>query len=193
VSVRFTVQADGADQVIGALRALNFEGKKNVEEVIRATARDMRKSAKARAPVKSGRFRRAIGAKFSKDGLSAEIAAWRRGRQSPHPLSHIFEFGTKPHTIEPKRKKALAFHGGSKLGPADMGPEQATVRGSVKHPGTPATPFLFPSFEEHRAAYVRHLQEGLGRAGREAATAWRKHAMRSQTRRNRASLRRAGL
>jgi HK97 gp10 family phage protein len=194
VSVRFKVEMEGKSQVLGALRALDFEGKKNVEEVVRLTARNVRRAAKAKAPVKSGRFRRSIGAKFSPDGLTAEVAAWRRGRQGPHPLSHIFEFGTAPHKIKPKNRKALAFHGGAQQGPgAEMGPEQATVRRSVQHPGTPATPFLFPAFEENRADYVRNLREAIGRAGREAAAKWRSHASRSQGRRDRASIRRAGL
>jgi HK97 gp10 family phage protein len=186
------VQADGKDQVLGALRALNIEGRNNVEEVVRLSSRKIRRSARARAPVRSGKLRRSIGTRFSKDGLSAEIAAWWRGRggKRVHPLSHIIEFGTAPHKIKPEKRKALAFHGNAT---GEMGPQQATIRTVVNHPGTPAKPFLFPAFEEHRAGYVRDLREALGKAGREAAAKWRSHAGRSQTRRNRASIRRAGL
>jgi HK97 gp10 family phage protein len=192
VSVRFTVEMDGKDQVLGALRALNIEGRNNVEEVVRLSSRKIRRSARARAPVRSGKFRRAIGTRFSKDGLSANIAAWwrGRGRERVHPLSHIIEFGTAPHKIKPEKRKALALHGKVT---GEMGPEQAKFVSSVNHPGTPAQPFLFPAFEEHREGYIRDLREALGKAGRQAAEKWKAHAGRSQTRRNRASLRRAGL
>lgn len=44
------------------------------------------------------------------------------------------EFGTPPHTIRPKTKKALAF----KVGGQDV------VVSQVKHPGTTAQPFMRP-------------------------------------------------
>jgi len=42
------------------------------------------------------------------------------------------EFGTPPHIIKPRRKKALRF---------DVGGESVVVR-SVRHPGTMAQPFI---------------------------------------------------
>lgn len=58
------------------------------------------------------------------------------------------EFGSKPHPIFPKRRKALAWGGGRTLGGrlrAGARPEFFAKR--VDHPGTRARPYLTPGLE----------------------------------------------
>jgi len=59
-----------------------------------------------------------------------------------HPAGLFHEFGTKPHTIEPKGKVLKLADGGF-------------VSGPVKHPGMKATPFLRPAKELWPTAYRR--------------------------------------
>lgn len=63
-----------------------------------------------------------------------------------HPLGKIIEGGAHPHEIAPKKGQTgvLALADGS------------FVRGVVKHPGSPAKPFLRPTLPLWPAAYRRH-------------------------------------
>jgi HK97 gp10 family phage protein len=71
--------------------------------------------------------------------MSVDMLAGGRGQAGGVFYASHVEFGTKPHVIRPKRKKALAFFGGtSKVlggGGANM------VRRKVNHPGN--RPFRF--------------------------------------------------
>ena len=60
-----------------------------------------------------------------------------------HPLAPIIEGGSQPHTIEPK-KKVLRLADGS------------FVTGPVRHPGTPAKPFLRPTLPLWPELYRRN-------------------------------------
>jgi hypothetical protein len=59
------------------------------------------------------------------------------------------EFGTRPHKIVPKNKKALFWRGA-----------RHPVK-SVNHPGSRAKPFLFPAYEAERPAFTKALREAL--------------------------------
>lgn len=58
------------------------------------------------------------------------------------PLSNIFEEGAKPHTIAPMRGGALV----GKAGERSRG-SAFFARGSVRHPGMNARPFIGPVFD----------------------------------------------
>ena len=57
------------------------------------------------------------------------------------------EFGTKPHIIKPKNKKALYWKGASH-----------PVK-SVRHPGSKAKPYLIPAFEKEKDTFINDLKE----------------------------------
>lgn len=59
------------------------------------------------------------------------------------PLGMILEEGASPHTIEPRRRKALKLADGS------------FVSGPVSHPGSPAKPFLRPTLPLWPSLYRR--------------------------------------
>lgn len=59
------------------------------------------------------------------------------------------EFGTKPHVILPRRRKALAWGGGRTLaGRLRAGAVATNFARRVNHPGTRAQPFLIPGLEK---------------------------------------------
>lgn len=93
----------------------------------------------------------------------------RRGHPSAYivaPVRHavFVEFGTDEHPISPVRRRALAFPGRGR-GMVIIGPRLKSgrwlVRGggktgltsrrsyAVKHPGTEAAPFFFPTINRH--------------------------------------------
>lgn len=77
---------------------------------------------KIAAPSDTGRLRSSIKV-FYENGILKIFAA-----------EHVFhvEFGTKPHDIKPKNKKALKFQKGGKN----------IIVKAVKHPGTKPNPFI---------------------------------------------------
>jgi hypothetical protein len=68
--------------------------------------------------------------------------------EAKHPLAHLEEFGTDPHTIKPKRSKVLVWSpwgvGSARAGSFSQETHFATV---VEHPGAKANPFLRPALE----------------------------------------------
>lgn len=59
------------------------------------------------------------------------------------------EFGTRPHTIVPKRRKALAWGGARRLsGSLRSGARATSFATKVEHPGTQPHPFLKPAAEK---------------------------------------------
>lgn len=74
------------------------------------------------APVDTGRLKNSIKVTSTENGISIFMVDYGK----------FVEFGTPPHTIEPKEKKALRFEvGGDEL-----------IRKKVKHPGTRPNPFI---------------------------------------------------
>lgn len=161
--MKFSVDLKDGDKLIATLNRLQVETAVEVADAIKESAKAVRREARARVPVLTGEFRRRIGYKISRDKLTAEVAAWRKGggynNRRPHPLAHLIEFGTAAHVIRPEKKKALKF--------ATEGSTE-TYRLAVQHPGTPAKPFLFPAYEAERANYVQRLNEALNKAAKKA-------------------------
>ncbi len=74
------------------------------------------------SPVDTGRLRNSIKVKSSGKGLIVWMVDYAK----------FVEFGTPPHIIEPKNKKALKFKGGK--GPV--------IVKKVRHPGSRPNPFI---------------------------------------------------
>jgi hypothetical protein len=68
-----------------------------------------------------------------------------------HPLGKIIEGGAHPHEITPKK---------GELGVLKLA-DGSFVRGSVKHPGSPAKPFLKPTLALWPTAYRRHASAAM--------------------------------
>lgn len=92
------------------------------------------------APVSTGQLRRSI-RPLQTGVFSAQIIA-----AAPH--AEAVEYGTKPHTIRPIRKKVLV---NSKKG---FGP----VRGEVQHPGTSGQPFMHLAAASFRNYFISNAK-----------------------------------
>lgn len=78
------------------------------------------------------------------------------------------EFGTKPHTIVPVRRKALAWGGARRLsGTLRSGARPEFFARRVEHPGTKAKPYLVPGAK--RAMERGGLRDSIVRTWNEAA------------------------
>lgn len=112
-----------------ALRESGAEAGNTTQGVLLQSANYIKADMEQRAPVRTGRLRQSIA--ITVDGSGVKIG--------PHTEYAAFvEFGTKPHVIEARNKKALAFM---------MGNTRVVVK-RVNHPGSRAKPFVRPAFED---------------------------------------------
>lgn len=91
-----------------------------VQPILNQVAAEVETDIKRNAPVDSGDMVRSV----RRRGNIIRISA---------PYWHFVEYGTEPHVIRPRTKKALWWPGAHH--PVKM----------VRHPGTPAQPFIRPA------------------------------------------------
>ena len=131
------IEIIGDKELLTKLRQLGSAVAGNaLKEAAMAGAEIVVDAAKARAPRRTGQGAETIHAEFiDTKGDSITVDVGPDLKKGFH-LKFV-EFGTPPHTIRPKRKKALAFPGGAH-----------PVR-VIHHPGTPARPFMRPAIDEN--------------------------------------------
>ncbi|MFW6331223.1 MAG: hypothetical protein ACOC3J_05820, partial [Gemmatimonadota bacterium] len=139
-----TVKVENLSQLQHTLRTLPESVAGVAAEEIQETAVKVRDEA--RRTVRDGDVRPTIKKRSRDKGLDATVTAghWR---------AKFEEYGTKRHTIAPKRATVLTGgkavstrSGGAVFDDEAFGP----VSGPVVHPGQRPHPFLIPAFELHR-------------------------------------------
>lgn len=92
------------------------------------SANYLKAEMEARVPVRTGKLKQSIEVRPQGDKVIVGPDTF---------YANYVEFGTKPHVIEAKNKKALAF---------TMNGQKVVVK-KVNHPGTRAQPFVRPAFD----------------------------------------------
>lgn len=117
----------------------NFEEvvSKDIQGAITRSTYRVGGAARRNAPSQHGKLRQSI--VESVKGLEGVISV-----NAEH--AGAVEFGTRPHLIKPKRKKALAFKPGAGFRFWDEAGR--IVVKLVRHPGTAAQPYLRPAMQE---------------------------------------------
>jgi hypothetical protein len=116
--------------------------------------------AKERVPRKTGNLDRTIRVgELDVQAQRVTIVAGGTGRVGANQYgvhsrgavgyARFVEFGTRPHVIRPKTKKALAWGGTRRLsGELRKGSKATNFARVVNHPGTRAKPYLRPGAEQ---------------------------------------------
>ena len=118
---------------------LNDKTKDNVQKVLNNTGFKIEAKAKGNVPVDTGHLRRCITTKIGDMEVIVHTSNIKYARG--------VEFGTRPHLIKPKNKKALYWKGA-----------KHPVK-SVNHPGSKAKPYLIPAFESEKDNLIKDLKE----------------------------------
>ena len=121
------------------LRELPDEIKDDVRKVVKNSAFNIERNAKSSASVKTGHLRRSISTKMG--DMEATI------HTSNLKYAPMVEFGTRPHIIRAKNKKALYWKGA-----------KHPVK-QVNHPGSKAKPYLIPAFDKEKDQFLEKLKE----------------------------------
>lgn len=144
--MKLHVQAVGAEQVRTNLRAL---GKQMADRALAATAVEVEQFIEGEAAKHNvtGRLVRSIYKKRITEG-------WEIGhdpRVAPHAV--FVHWGTRPHVIRPKRKKALRWPAGGKF----------VFAGVVNHPGYKGDPWLTRAAREAPIIFKKQVELFLAR------------------------------
>ena len=123
------------------LGELPDEIKDNVRKVVKNSAFNIERNAKSSASVKTGHLRRSISTKMG--DMEATI------HTSNLKYAPMVEFGTRPHIIRAKNKKALYWKGATH-----------PVK-KVNHPGSKAKPYLIPAFDKEKDQFLEKLKEAI--------------------------------
>ena len=134
---RTVVEMQGLDRVVRELQRKGLDVRAGMETICHAGAEVVLADAKARAPdyVAENLGRRTS----AKRATRVEVSL---GPQREKHIARWVEFGTKPHTIQPRtkkrgRKRALAIPGWG-------------IYRRVRHPGSKKRPFLRPAYEAQK-------------------------------------------
>jgi HK97 gp10 family phage protein len=119
---------------------------KDVKKAVDQTRIDVQNEARRRAPVDTGRLRSSIVSRAETSGRSVGYVVGTNVNYAA-----AVEYGTAPHVIKPKNKKALAWPGGRH------------PVAKVNHPGTRAQPFMRPAIEMSEAFLAANVAKIRGR------------------------------
>jgi len=117
-----------------------------LRQAVTSAALIVQTDAAQRAPVKTGNLRRSLHTEVLTSTRSLAIV--QVGTDVVY--ARAIEYGTSPHTIYPRSKKALMWPGA-----------RHPVR-SVRHPGSPARPFLLPALVSNLGRIKAEIVAALG-------------------------------
>ena len=144
-----TIDLPAVESLGDALGDFSVELAKELKVAMTDTVMTIEKYAKHRCPVDTGNLRSSI---------TPEVKGIEEGSVGTNvEYAMAVEYGSRPHDIKPREKKALAFSVGGTKGryvTTKSGkrryqkgkPGEPVVVGRVKHPGTKPQPFLEPAF-----------------------------------------------
>ncbi|MDQ1301433.1 MAG: hypothetical protein QG637_1354 [Chloroflexota bacterium] len=161
VTLRITVE--GARELAGALlddSSINKTHQDALVEIVDLLVR----TAKDKAPVKSGKLRKSIRGQINPQKNFGYIQPYAKH-------AHLVEFGTKAHWIGPRKDRK---RGKTRVA---VGVKGEWARRKVRHPGSKKHPFLWPTVDatagQVQDILTKHGEQYVIRVTRAAAVKYR--------------------
>ena len=141
----FTVKVPEGElsKAIRQISAWDGKTRLRVEAVQKKGTNAVAREARQRVPVRSGKLKKSIKTRFSTVKLEGQV-------YSNVPYAHLVEFGSRAHTVRPKKKKALRFFKG---GPV------FTKRSRI--PAQAGKPFFKPSYDYVEPQLLRDVKKAV--------------------------------
>lgn len=139
--LKVSIPEKDIQRALNAIKTYKVETQQKIKDQVLLSAYAIQKKAKEKCPVDEGVLRNNIVVEPTNNGFGAGVGT------HIHYAPHV-EFGTAPHVIRVKNKKALSN------GKIIFGKK-------VNHPGTKAQPFLYPAWEEERVKFIDKAGEIL--------------------------------
>ncbi|WP_326642873.1 hypothetical protein OG884_05775 [Streptosporangium sp. NBC_01755] len=135
------------DDLIGDFAKAGPKAEASTRVVVAKVAFDTVAGGQDRVAVDTGNLKNSIGQDFDDDGMGFEAGPTAN-------YGAAVEFGSDPHVIRARNKKALFWPG------AEHPVKQ------VNHPGSAPQPYMRPAFE----AAIRSVDKVMGQVGKKAIT-----------------------
>lgn len=144
----------GGRELAEFLSSLPKKVEQNImRSALRAGANVFKKEVSPNIPVVEGDLKKSLRVSVRAKNGTITASVKMGGKKAPH--AHLYEFGTKPHKIEPKNADALAIGG--------------VAYRSVNHPGARPHPTMRPAFDtkssEAIAAVAAQVRKRLTKEG----------------------------
>ena len=121
--------------------------KMEIKQALTNTVLDIESEAKKQCPADTGRLRASI---------SSQVESPIEGQVGTNvEYASAVEYGTKPHTIRPKKAKLLVWK--------DKDSKKIHTAKEVKHPGTKPQPFLEPAYLFGKDKAKTHFEDAFKR------------------------------
>jgi len=100
----FTVKVTSGElgKTLREISAWDGKSRLKVETVLRKGTTEIAREARQRAPKRTGTLRKSIKQRFSAMRLEGQVF-------SELPYAHLVEFGSRAHTVRPKKKRLCIF------------------------------------------------------------------------------------
>jgi HK97 gp10 family phage protein len=139
------IRISGLKETIAGLKSYDNRKQMAIKQIVAGSAFNIEANAKKRASVDTGRMRSSITNEFSDSGFTAKTVV-------PVDYAAYVEFGTSPHFPPVHALRRWAKRHGVN--------EWAVAKGISKN-GTPAQPFLFPSFLQEKPRFNSNLRSEM--------------------------------
>lgn len=130
------------------LRRILQNSPNEIKDAMQDSANILEKEMRSRAPRDTGNMVDHISSFVSKNGMRAEAGFRGKRDKKAAWYARFVEFGTKSHQIKPATKEVLAGDG-------------VVFGASAEHPGTPARPFIQPSWDAKKPEVVARVGKAI--------------------------------
>lgn len=146
---------EGLDEAIKDLESYDTESGKKIRKAISRGGRKVASQARFRVPVRSGKLKKFIKARFDANRIESVVKAGTR-------YAHLVEYGAAATAVRAKRQKNLVMRWYDRAGRARfaaMG--KSPTGGTVKIPKRHAQPFMEPSFRSVKPRIISEIAKVL--------------------------------
>lgn len=153
-----SVRIEGLEALERQVRVLSPKGRRRVwRNAFRDAGRSVLQK-EARKNLKSmgySALAKDVTTKASATNANTTVRIGAKAKTRLNRLGHLFEKGTKPHIIMPKRRGGVLELRGL--------PGERVFATSVRHPGTKARPWLIPALDAKKEAVTRDIADRIGK------------------------------
>lgn len=134
------MKVTGVEKVNAKLESYSIKKQSAIKKVVANSGLTVQRNAMKRVPADTGHLRRSIRTDFSNGGFTAVV------KTAVNYAAYV-EFGTSPHFPPPSALKGWAKRHG-------MAGKESLIARAIARKGTPAQPYLFPSYEQERPRFL---------------------------------------
>ena len=141
----FTVKVPEGElsKAIRQISAWDGKTRLRMEAALKRGTHAVYREARQRVPVRTGKLKKSIKTRFSAVKLEGQV-------YSNVPYAHLVEFGSRVHTVRPKKKKALRFFKG---GPV--------LTKWSRIPAQSGKPFFKPAYDYVEPQLIREVKKAV--------------------------------